>query len=962
MIASHHFVGRCEEIDSFESLLARLDRGWGGLLVISGNAGIGKTALAQKFVDLAEDRGANAFWSAFPEAAECPPYWGWLGICRQLTTLGRADEARTLCEIMTQSKPGTSQAIVLQRLTNLLDDLSCRKPLALVFDDIQHADLASARLLEAIASDVSHRPLLIVATFRDGENQPSVPGRRGKVPPLAMQPQAQRIVLRGVDELECAQLCSEISGWTPEPRISRRLHRQTEGNPLFLRQIVQSLVDQGHIVDGTANLPPRLTVPEGISEAIGMRFARTSVSCRRTLELAAILGRNFDVQVLKKLDPDFDPQSLDEGARLGLVRPVGAAMGRWQFTHALMREVLYDNIPPMQRLRAHADAAAAIEQTLGIDDPNALSALAYHAFEGQIFVGARRVIELARKAARHAMSVAAYDDAVSQFRLALDCFDIPGVPDGADRIDVALELADAQRLSGDNVASIESCREAMRMARGLEDWQRYTRAALLYEEARWQPGLPSEEIAAGLQLALEHTDAIDERDIPRLHFNLARALQKQGNFERAKRYAHKAIELARKGGRPADLRDAIEHGCQAFYNCGDTREERRALTFEALEIARSLDDDYRLAGSLISYGYNLGVKGETVQLHKLSEELQALAHRLQQPHFLYVSQCWSTALALLAGDFDRATASARSALTLGRRITGTNAAGPYSMQMFMIQRERGVLDEYTRTIRQIGREIGDNAWGPGYALILAETGDLEQAHAILDKLGDRGQVSIRNDDMRMISLAMFAEAAWLTGHQGIAARLFERMLPDSGYATISGPVALVFGPVDRSLGQLQSCLQNHDEARNFFERALEQARQWNSPPTLTRTACDYCKALIRDGSPGAIRRARELQARHGDSAGTLGMLSIAKGFSQVAAELRDLASTHGFDQLTAREVEVLREISRGASNAEIADRLDISLATVATHVRNILAKTNSRNRTAASAFARQAGLVATGDT
>lgn len=959
MITSNRFVGRRDELEVFEKSFDRLSDGKGCFVLVSGRAGIGKTALTQECAIMAEHRDAICVTASFPPHAERTPYWGWSTILRQLADRMCSDSAVELARALQNSDelpPQSSQTLVHERLCAVLTKLSENSQLAIVLEDIQNADFASLRILERLVAEISRIKVILVATLRSSDVSSTVASGSGTVP-FALTAAAQRVNLRGMDQLECAQLCREVTGWTPDADLIRRLHLQTEGNPLFLKQILIALIEEGYIQDGAANLPDRLAVPAGITDMIGSRLDRIGQECRLVLEQASILGHSWQLAVLKNLAPDFDPRVLDEAERAGLIRPVNLPLGQWLFTHALIREVLYDSIPPFRRLHAHAAAMIAIEALSSADDPKSISALAYHSFEGQVFAGTNRAIELARKAGRYAVSVAAYQDGAAHFRIALECFEVPGIDEPDEKIETALELAKAQRLAGENLNSIKTCRRALEWARFRSDWPRFARAALSYEAARWQPGLPSEEVIDFLKLALANSNEISDDDVVRLRYSLARALQGHDEVEKAVEHGRRAIAEARKIGDKELLCDAIDQGTSAYCTMPGTWDERLVLVAEQVQIAQEIGDDHRLANAMVNHGICLAVKGRFGELRAASGRLAQLAAALAEPHHQYVSAQRATLFAMLDGDFLRASSSASSALEIGRRIAGANVSGLYGIQIFLINRDRGVLGALASLVEAIEEKAGANLWQPGQAFLLAELGEFARASAVLDLLVEEGFDNLPSDDMRSLSLAFMAEVVWLTRDPKHARQLHKLLIAQSGETITVGPGPICFGPVDRSLGLLQACMQNYDVARARLEDAIDQVRGWPSRPLLLRTACDLCKVLILDGTPSAIKRASELHAEFAPDAKDAGMAEVARRYETIDSELRRLTSTRGYHQLTAREVEVLRELSHGASNAAISCNLGISHATVATHVRNILSKTESKNRTAAAAFARQAGLV-----
>ncbi len=243
--------------------------------------------------------------------------------------------------------------------------------------------------------------------------------------------------------------------------------------------------------------------------------------------------------------------------------------------------------------------------------------------------------------------------------------------------------------------------------------------------------------------------------------------------------------------------------------------------------------------------------------------------------------------------------------------------------MFLINRERGLLGGFAQLAMQTGKSDPASVWKPGLALLLAEAGETEEANAILAETEKEGLASIPKDAVWLVNVAFLAEASVIVGNLRLAYQLHKLLKPSTGNAIICGPSSGCFGPVDRLLGRLQAVLGRFDLAEPLFERALEQAQEWNSPPTRCRIMCDFAEALIEQGTPAAIARARELELELSDALATVGMRGLASRQEQISRKLRSLATSHGFDRLTGREIEVLRELTLGSSNAEISANLGI---------------------------------------
>lgn len=339
-------------------------------------------------------------------------------------------------------------------------------------------------------------------------------------------------------------------------------------------------------------------------------------------------------------------------------------------------------------------------------------------------------------------------------------------------------------------------------------------------------------------------------------------------------------------------------------------------------------------------------------------EITSLARRLRRPHFQYQAAMSAVAQSLLKGDFAQTPQLALDALKIGKRIRGADPDGIFGIQMFALHRDRGLLEEMSKALAALTASGADPPlWRPGLALLLAEIGHGEKARQVLAEIMGDGTVRLPRDDLWLTAAAFTAETCAILEERRFAKALYELLAPFAGRAVVCGPNAVCFGPVDRLLGRLASLLGRWPAARMHFDDALSMLERLQSGPLRVRTTCDFAAALLIEGSPTALKRAGVLLDGLESAATNFGMRSLAARAHALEADLRTLTAGRGLTELTAREIEVLRLLAAGKSNAAISRELSISHATVATHVRSILSKTYCANRTAAAAYAREHQLI-----
>jgi class 3 adenylate cyclase len=464
---SDQFVGRKRELEVLRGAFAEASGGWGRIVVLAGEPGIGKTRTAQELAVEAAGEGAIVLWGRCPEEAGAPPYWPWVQVIRAalldadpdlLGSLGAAaaDIADIVPEIRERlpglersaplGDPSEARFRMFESIRQLFASLGRRRTLLTVLDNLHWADAPSLRLLEFLAPELADSRMLLIGTYRATELSRRHP-LSNALGGLARVPHFTRINLAGLSEEE-VQAFVTAAGATLPAGVAKTLHDQTEGNPLFLREIVRFLEQRGALGgDGMSTAAVR--IPEGVTEVIGRRLNLLSAGCNEVLALAAVIGRDFAWEVLLRaaapLSADMLLEALDEAVAAHIIEET--AEGRYQFTHNLIRMTLYDELRIARRRQFHRAVGNAIEAVPRTDLDAFLPELARHFQAAGGDAEVEKAIDYATRAGRRADALLAFEDAVQFFQTALDAIEQRPEADEAARCRLLLQLGEAQRKS-----------------------------------------------------------------------------------------------------------------------------------------------------------------------------------------------------------------------------------------------------------------------------------------------------------------------------------------------------------------------------------------------------------------------------------------------------------------------------------------------------------------------------------
>ncbi|OJX06726.1 MAG: hypothetical protein BGO72_00010 [Burkholderiales bacterium 70-64] len=978
------FIGRERELASFDAALAEALDMEGRLLVLAGDPGIGKTRTAQALAQRAQAQGLRVLWGRCPEEPGSPPYWPWLQVLRawlgtleddaQLrAVLGHA--ASHLAEIVPEIAarcPGlpavaaTADAAqarfrLFDAIAGVLARIAAERGLVLILDDLHWADTPSLRLLEFLAPEIGTRRMLVLGTYRDialARHHPL----SDTLGTLARHPRFTRLRLLGLSLEETGRFIAEASGAAPSPELLAAVHAQTEGNPLFVAETTRFLVQEG-VLGGDAapsspargaRLPRR--IPEGVREAIGSRLNRLSPACNRVLACAAVIGRSFDTRVLARL-LDGTPQeewsaALDEALAASIIEAL-AEPGAWQFSHVLIRETLYDEVPATRRARLHLAIGAILETLHGGDPMAEVATLAHHYCAALPAGDPARAIEYARRAARRADALFAWEEAARYYRLALQALDDADPGAARERLGLLIALGSALTRAGEDLEAAEILQRTAGSARTLGLSEELARAACGFEEATWRPGLPGHAAARLLHDALAGLDEGDSVLKVEVLSSLTRALIFSGDSEAAARFGAQAEAMARRIGDPRALSTALRAGLSARWR-PEQFERRMATTLEAMRLAEQVGDRDR---ALEASSWRLFDLMELGDLQQRAEEFRAYAEAAsatRQPFYHYICLSSHAMLALFHGRFEQAEQHAREALEFGRRMPSLDAAGVFGLQMFSLRREQGRLKELAPLVAHFVQATpAAAAWRPGLAIVYAEIGMTEQARAQFELLAADGFAAVPRDALWVASMAYLAEVCALLGDAPRAGQLYEFLLPCEGRNIVAPPNVACYGAAARQLGMLAATCRRWAQAQQHFEAALQANTRQEGWPWLAHTQHQYAAMLLARAQPGDGARAAGLLDEAIASSRTLGMPALGERAAVLRARLgeREPGGEPRPAGLSVREIEVLRLVATGKGNREIARQLFVSPNTVANHVRSILTKTRTANRTEAAAFA-----------
>ena len=973
------FVGRRREAKELKTAFEAVVAGRGSLVLIAGEPGIGKTRIAEELADYVGTRGAHVLWGRIHENSGAPPFWPWVQVIRSYVesvdsehlrdSLGRgvAVIARIVPEIedrLEDIPPLPELGDAEAERFRLFDSIACffkgassRTPLMIVLDDLHWSDESSLKLLEFLAHEMGESRLLVVGTYRDTDLRRTHPLSKS-LGEIGRARQVLRIALRGLSRSEVAGFIIAAAESEVPPELVDTVYAHTEGNPLFAGEVIRYLAQEGALSPGAlaGNSAPELRIPEGVREVICRRLDKLSEACNRILRVAAVVGREFDLDLLPGLVDDVDKgaalKAVEEALAIRVVEEVPDVFERYRFSHKLIQDTLAEELTITERVRFHARIAEVLEELHGERTDGHAAELARHFAEAQVLLGTDKLVHYSIVAGKQAEVQTAYEEALAIYRRAADAVKDRPIDD-----EIA-ELLKGLRTEQYNAWQVDG---AIDTSKKLFDYYESTEnVAALAWEAWWlfhlsffqtRGGGFSADEYCSRSLELYHRKSTDDPWALALLGQLRNSVT--GSFEEADAMFERAVSIAERNG-DRDLQVQILR--KWAYIAMDSRINAAAERYEkAAKIATETSNVLRDGAFHGHFGEINTLLGNSDKARDSADSMMKAAEKLGLPRFKAGACLAKQRLALLRGDFEQV-------ITLfeeGTDILGSSGRNrPEALWLLASAAyadfETGNFDSAVARLEHLVESSEDPGASQFVTGVLSHEVTIPNIARItgdeqwLDAVMAASKAALADDRDAWQAVANLGLIAAVRSDSVAAEKWYSRLI-DLG-EEIRGYLGHTLGVIARAAGRLEDALAHFDEGYVF-------TRDAGYHPTHAWICRDRAEALLTRGGDADIARAKVYLDEGAQLTEKLGMKPLRKSIEGLRESFAAAVGPSYPDGLTEREVQVLALVSKGMTNQEIGYELSISTRTVTTHVTNIFEKVGVANRAEATAYAIRNGLV-----
>ncbi|MEV0459292.1 ATP-binding protein [Catellatospora methionotrophica] len=844
-------IGRAHPAAVLRDEVARAMAGHGGLVLVAGEAGIGKTTLLTAAMAQARAAGALVVAGTCWEGGSAPGFWPWTQVLRAIR---RAVGEDGWAAARQAAGPGLSVLLgeaghddglpalegefpLFDAVTTAFVTLSQRRPLVVSLDDLHWADAASLRLLRFAAQHTWSERVLLLGAYRDVEVDS--PGHPLREPMLPLSVKATTVTLGGLGRDEVAELMARTAGTVPGPELAEEVHRRTGGNPFFVEQTARLWHSGGGVT----------AVAPGVRDALARRLALLPADVTALLSAAAVLGREFPQQVLVATTGIAAPEADRLLALAGEARLVAVLdTGRYGFTHDLVREALHDGLGEQARQKTHAAVVNAADTSTDVAAQVLPADLARHAYLAGPLLAPEIAVARLLAAATDAGDRMATDEAIAHYRRALEL-----VREPAQRVRVLMALGRSVYHVGDKAEGWQLFEQAAVVARQTGDGELLSWVALIVHR-HGRDGDPHSELREGLLRDAYRLLVADGADAATPE-QLAQSLIMRTEL------------LARTGRDDEALMFSLWARHDISWGPGGAR-EREALTAEMEQVSRRSADTGTEALAASFRWVALLELGDPGYLEQL-RAFVAAAERDGSPRMRISLLVDQAIVATTTGDFDRVEAL----LTQLRDIDGHShpdfAFMHYHLE-WALAMQRGRHDEAERILARL--EVRDHPYLPLVQAITAvERGDAAGAVRLIAAAEARSEHDPYPTSVTRLWLRLRAQLAAATGDPVRCAGAREALTPYRGEWAMSLWGCDVSGPLDLWLADVDAAERRWDDAVAAYTAAAESADRMQARPWAVRARAGLVGALTGRGAPGDAQTAAMLRDRVSRDAAELGM-------------------------------------------------------------------------------------------
>ena len=894
--------GRAPEQATIARCWARAKQGNRQVVLLAGEPGIGKTRLGIDAALIAHREGAVVLFGSCDEDIGLP-YRPFVEALRHYLANApdeilvrhvrehQGELLRMVPELSQRvpdvppprvAEPETERFLMFEAVAGLLSVASEHSPVVLILDDLQWAGAPELLLFKHIVRSAMPMHLLIIVTYRDTELSRTHP-LASVLADLRRETGIERFALRGLDEAGIIAFVTAAAGHDldpPELAMARAIGQETEGSPLFIAETLRNLSESGAVLREGDRWVLRagshdLGIPQGVKETIGRRLSRLTESTNKTLSLASVIGREFDLGLLEQIagmPEDAILDAIDEAKAAALVAEVGGEVERYAFTHALVRATLYDELSPARRARLHRRVGAALERLTETRPGQRVDELARHWMAATTIGDSSKAIAYARQAAERALAGLAFEEAANYYEQSLAALQHHDRSGDLLRCDLMIALSDAQRRAGE-ADYRRAMTEAVTIARSLGDSRRLAMAVLV--SAR--PGgtvanatVVDQELIALFEEALvglrdEDDEVLRAKILARLSVELLYTVE----FDRRHRLSGEALAIARRSGDQSVLAFALYAHAVAI-NFPSTLAERLALTAEMEALGeRSGSIETRWTSAYHRFGALLEL-GDIVRAEQMLARMRGLIPKLRQPYFNWATSLAGSMLCVMRGAPD-AEQQLSAAFELGRAGGQPDVNMVHHSLLFVIRRDQGRYGELVEPLRQfVQAQPHLPVWGATLAGLYCETDQLDQARAQVAMLAANGY-RLPVDWTWPSAVMSLGQVASDLGDQALAEHFYPQLQKVAGQVGVTAIGLICYGSLALPCGLLAACLRRWDEADRYFGEAEAMNERIGARPYLVRTRRAWAAMLIDRNAPGDGARIAALMAAARDTAVEIGM-------------------------------------------------------------------------------------------